>query len=494
MNLRIASIVDSIKSGRCILILGSEIRHINPTKFKIPQSSDFDTSLQLAYNYYLSEVLDEDDKRRLGESKIQFTDYSFAHENLMNQKSGRDEEHIYEFMNWYFSQADGWQEEFEKIASIPFPLVISLLPDNGLQKAFDKVFAANKQKYNMSWYSRENQPTPPVEQVPTKEQPLLYKLLGDLEHYDATFTFDNWFDYFKNIFGRQPLPQKIEFILQQNPLILFLGVRFDKWYIQLLIRLLISEAGGGLIKGKRFFSSTVKEHEDEIETLIWDRFRLSYEETTPEAFLQALYDQCAKENILRVAQNNPDQINANVFISYNHADMALALRLRADLEKVGINVILDTDNPIGFDIPKFINQSIEKADFILQLISENFLTSAWVSQESVKAFTIAEITGKVVLPCEIDQSLSDASFRGRALTKFEATLANLKLQISDRLDTGGSIEDLQSQYQRTLSLKNNYDVMMAQFINKNRGNLQETQYEQGLQQVLTSIKTYLKQS
>ncbi len=184
-------------------------------------------------------------------------------------------------------------------------------------------------------------------------------------------------------------------------------------------------------------------------------------------------------------------MSANVFISYNHNDTDLANRVREDLENAGFQVIIDSDNPIGFEIPRFINESIAKADFVLQLISEHFLTSAWVAQESIKAFTVAELIGKVVLPCEIDNSLSDFSFRTNAMKRFDTKIAEIKAEIGYRLETGASIQDLQSQYQRLLGLKNGYDTIMAEFINKNRGDLRPANYERGMKQVITSLNKYL---
>lgn len=493
MSKKIQDIVAAIKAGRCVLVLGPEICQIDYNRFvkddaiqNIPK--DFDESLKIAYDYYLEHILDDQDRKNIeakGE-RIQFVDYPFLKEQLMTSASSNNQNHVYDFAKWYFNQSNDWDEHFSKIANIPFPLVLSMLPDNNLEIAYRKTIK-DSQKYQVSRYSRENQEVAEITEKPSQESPLLYKLLGDIETFDATFTFDDWFDYFANIFGANPLPTAIAAVLKDYPLILFLGVRVEKWYIQLLIRLLISK--GNKDKGKKF--AFVNAKENDIHELAHDRFNLVFDDTQPVELLEQLYLACEKENLLRQkTSHTPNQMNANIFISYNHADTEIAHRLKVDLEKEGLIVIIDSDNPIGFAIPTFINESLRKADFILQLISANFLTSAWVAQESVRAFTLAELTGKVVLPCQLDSALSDTDFRNRAMETFDSKAKEFATQMTDRLLKGESVSDLQAQYQRMLELKNSYDNTIAEFRNKNRGDLRGDNYTKGLEQIIKSIRTY----
>ncbi|MEA5141734.1 toll/interleukin-1 receptor domain-containing protein [Arcicella rigui] len=487
MSLNVPKIVEAIKAKKCILVLGPEICSFNHQIFSGDTPQDFDKSLEMAYHYYNTNGLDEElDKDGLTIHPIQFFEYPFLKENLLTNNLNDDENHLYNFVKWYFKQTKDWEQPFAKISQIPFPLVLSLLPDTHLEKSFDKTFQNNPNGYMLSRYSRLNKEVPAIAAKPTWEKPLLYKLLGDLEEKDSTFTFDHWFDFFNQIFKDEPaLPTHVINTLKEASMILFLGVRLEKWYIQLLIRLLFSL---GSVKGKKLAFVNMKENK--MEELAKKRFNLIFDEQKPIQLLNELYQVCQQEGLLRTTSETTNLINTKVFISYNHADKALANRLKDDLEKIGIEIIIDSDNPIGFDIPTFINQSINKAEFVLQLISENFLSSAWVAQESIKAFTLAEITGKVVLPCEIDDVLNNNEFRTQAMNKFESQLGKLKTEIGERLDKGESFEDLQAQYQRILELKNNYDKTIAEFRKKNRGDLRGNNYEIGLKQIISSIKTY----
>ena len=493
MSKKIQDIVTAIKAGRCVLVLGPEICQIDYNRFvkddaiqNIPK--DFDESLKIAYNYYFNHVVDEEERQNIGNNLIQFVDYPFLKEQLMSSPSNNDEEHIYDFARWYFSNTKDWEEHFDKIANIPFPLVLSMIPDNNLENAYLKVLK-NKDRFSTSRYSRGEDAVPDISK-PTSEKPLIYKLLGDLDDYDATFTFDNWFDYFMSIIGRKTLPTEITSLLKNNHVILFLGVRVEKWYIQLLIRVLLTSSNGKLTSGKKF--AYVNSREDSVHELAKNRFQLIFDDTKPTRLLEQIYIACKEENLLRERTLIAKKMNINpsIFISYNHADTEIAHRLKADLEKEDLTVIIDSDNPIGFEIPKFINNSLKEADFILQLISENFLTSAWVAQESVKAFMLAEIGGKEVLPCLLDNSMSDTDFRNKAMTSFDEKAKAIALLMNDRLQKGESIVDLHPQYQRVLELKNSYDSTIAEFRNKNRGDLRGDNYTKGVEQIIKSIRTY----
>ena len=204
-----------------------------------------------------------------------------------------------------------------------------------------------------------------------------------------------------------------------------------------------------------------------------------------------IFNACQENRIIRPSLKATSKIKATVFISYNHSDEQIADRLKFDLERLGIIVIIDKDNPIGFEIPKFINESIQKADFIIQLISRNFLTSPWVAHESMKAFSSAEITHKTVLPCEIDESLKDETFRENAMGMFDEKIRKISNSIRERLDRDEGIEDLEPQRRRLRELKNNYDSIIAQFRNKNRGDLRGNNYDTGFQKLVESIKVYI---
>ncbi len=478
----IISISEAIHRGKCILVLGPEIGQVDHEILGTHQACDFEESLKLAYEYYINKKIDRSISSDENSKLIEFGE-AFSKEKLW-VSNYKNDQHLLKFAQWYFEHAIGWEQTFEKLTQLCFPLIISLLPDTYLERTFEKKGRA----FYLSRYSRINKPD--VQAINfsfTKQKPLIYKLLGDIKARDASFTFDHWFEFFRNLFREAPsLPEPVINSLKDAELILFVGVRVEKWYIQLLVKYLyeiINENPESLAYAK------IKEHQDT--KLATKRLSIVFDEKEPSKLIDELFVYAQAKQWLYQATSDKQKIDATVFISYNHADASTALNIKAALAQYGINVIIDTDNPIGFEIPRFINESIAQADFILQLISENFLTSAWVAQESITAFNVAEVTGKVVLPCTLDASLTDTLlFRQRAMSIFDAKLKALRDEMTKRLENDASTEDLEPQRRRLLQLKNNYDSIIAAFQNKNRGDLSPENYTQGLANLISSIQTY----
>ena len=131
---------------------------------------------------------------------------------------------------FYDSQKPG--ELLEKLAQIPFHIVINTTPDRLLTDAFSK----QGFRYTFDHYKKKHEPSTLAK--PSKDQPLIYNLLGSVEDADSLIlTHTDLFDYFKSIFEDQSLPEVITNALPNRSIdtLLFLGVPFDKWYIRLIL-------------------------------------------------------------------------------------------------------------------------------------------------------------------------------------------------------------------------------------------------------------------
>jgi hypothetical protein len=105
-----------------------------------------------------------------------------------------------------------------------------------------------------------------------------------------------------------------------------------------------------------------------------------------------------------------------VFISYNHGDSDVMLRVKDYLEKEQLKVIADVQNmQAAEDIQSFINQSMQDARFILTLVSEKSLRSGSVGRELAAASLLAQ-TGKIWLPARLDDAVFKDEFYKRSNT------------------------------------------------------------------------------
>ena len=486
MDNELQNIIDALINNKCVLILGPEICEFSPLSSKGKKPNDFDESIRLSYDYYINnKIVDDEEKQRVQVNPIKFDEYPFAKENFLNI-SNTNQKHLYNFMRWYFEQMVDWKIPFSQIAQIPFSLIISLLPDEQLEKTMSEI---NNESFVTSHYSHINKAVKKIDEVPTNTT-VLYKLLGNLKTGDAIFTYKDWFDFIHKIFKGSPeVPNTIINRMDEAEMIVFLGVRVEKWYIQILVNLLFHL---GKITDSHSKIAFVNVSDKEERKLANDRLKVSYQTNQkPITLLDDLYQACKNEDLLKASSIQTfEKIDATVFISYNHADLEIALRLKGDLEKKNKKVIIDGDNPTGFEIPTFINESISEANYTLQLISENFLSSAWVAQESMLAFSASKIAGKFVLPCEIDESLRDITLVDRILDKVENKILEIDEQIKIRRAKDRGINDLSPQLSRLLKLKHDLDTTIAEFRIKNRVDLRGNKYESGVVKIIADIQIY----
>lgn len=118
-----------------------------------------------------------------------------------------------------------------KIAKIPFHVILTVTPDVLIQKAF------SKQNFDFqSGYYKKDKP-PQTIKPPSRNFPLIYNVFGSVNSEESMIlTHNDLYDYFKSIFARKSMPDHLKLLLREVKNIIFLGVPFEKWYMQLLLR------------------------------------------------------------------------------------------------------------------------------------------------------------------------------------------------------------------------------------------------------------------
>lgn len=123
----------------------------------------------------------------------------------------------------------------ERIAELPFPLVISVNPDLALPHFFSK----RQLNFQFDYFSSKDKATPGNITKPTAASPLIYNLCGSIEDYQSlVLDFDDMFELLKNLLGDFGVPKAINDALVNATTYIFIGFQFDKWYTQLLLRYL----------------------------------------------------------------------------------------------------------------------------------------------------------------------------------------------------------------------------------------------------------------
>lgn len=92
----------------------------------------------------------------------------------------------------------------------------------------------------------------------------------------------------------------------------------------------------------------------------------------------------------------------NVFISYSHKDAQIKQDLCKILENGGLTVLSDTMNEAGHELHKAISKLLNKAHFVVPIITENWLNSVETRDEFVRAHERRKI-----LICLVDSESVD---------------------------------------------------------------------------------------
>lgn len=134
-----------------------------------------------------------------------------------------------------FYQAKVANPLLQKLARIPFSVVISVTPDQYIKEAFDSQnFAYFDQHY-------ATKVKVPLRETPSAQRPLLYNLVGCvMEPHTIIASHADLFSYLQSIFGDKNLPDELTtlFNSEKTKSIVFLGFEFDKWYFQLILHVL----------------------------------------------------------------------------------------------------------------------------------------------------------------------------------------------------------------------------------------------------------------
>ena len=124
---------------------------------------------------------------------------------------------------------------YKQIAEIPFHTIISLTPDLLLKQTFDD----NNFDYHFSYYHKEVGCKIEDGIKPSEQKPLIYNYLGVYkQHTSLVLCFNDLFSYLSSILGAYKLNDVIREQLMEAKYLLFLGIKFDKWYSKLILQLL----------------------------------------------------------------------------------------------------------------------------------------------------------------------------------------------------------------------------------------------------------------
>ncbi len=195
----------------------------------------------------------------------------------------RTSRRLEEFHDQYSAKLE--EALYTRIARLPFPLIVSTMPDLGLHRYLDK----NGINHQFGYYNYRGTPDPHDRiHLDPRELRLLFNLRGVLNQRDSlVLTHDDLFLYFSQILGDKKLSSDLYIqlpdTLKQATDFIFLGFQFDHWPMQLLLRLLNPDRDKGL---QYAMSPGVASH---TRVFYSDQFQVEFvDKLSPEQFLAKL--------------------------------------------------------------------------------------------------------------------------------------------------------------------------------------------------------------
>lgn len=264
-------ILETIRAERCVMILGPD--------FSITKDRKSIRDAMLEYLKIEEDAILRGLKFNKGEGLFQYSDPILRTRTYFKLKA-------------FFREIskDLFTDMYEKVAQINFHLIISVSPDLFLAEVMDRHnISHNFEYYNKTVNPRDVRP-------PSVDHPLLYNLFGSIdEEQSLILSHRDLYDFIFAILGNRHLPLELQNSLQSAANIIFLGFNFEKWYMQLLLRMFN-------LQDEKFHFDRYASSEklsSEVQVFLQEQFRINFIQGKTEDFISILYDKCKEANLLR---------------------------------------------------------------------------------------------------------------------------------------------------------------------------------------------------
>lgn len=283
-------ITDTIRRKKCVLFIGPQV-YTNKNGVHLEEALCRAVDARNPQHPYIQSFYDQDGFFLFRENKFRT--------RVISQ--------LRDFYNSPFPDAEAI---FEKLALVPFQMVVSFTPDRLFSKVMERLGIAHQASFYH--YGQAAKPL----QKPVQDLPVFFNQLGWIEEDESlVLTHNDLFDYLEAVFvgGHINTDLKAE-LLQANNYI-FLGLPFGKWYMQLILRVLGIHADGANFDR---IAPAPESLDPATRALYEQEFKIQFVEENIQSFVGELYERCTDKGLLRQASasavpeiklgNTPDEI------------------------------------------------------------------------------------------------------------------------------------------------------------------------------------------
>ncbi len=261
-------LIDSgLHEGSCVLFIGPELIKYN------------------GLDYYLAfyNSLPEIDETDIDKTKVKYN----PDEKIWSFSSGAIKTRFYIKLLQFLKQHTEINNPlFHKLASLPFPLIVSLIPDDTLNTAFSQY-----SNFNFTFRSSLEIDIP----EPSIDNMVIYNIYGNIKNRKYVVSHFDYLSFILEYSENKGFPINIKQNLKKANYLVFIGFEFDKWYNIFLLYIL------NMIKQETDKLATHELTAGELVQNLLDKSSLNlfFIEQNNEQFLDDLYNKAKQKNLLR---------------------------------------------------------------------------------------------------------------------------------------------------------------------------------------------------
>jgi hypothetical protein len=183
-------------------------------------------------------------------------------------------------------------------------------------------------------------------------------------------------------------------------------------------------------------------------------------------------------------------LEKSVFISYNHSDSEIAVKIAQKLKENGVKVVIDRENMVpGAEIKSFIEESVAGTDITVSLVSTHSLLSGWVAMETLYTLYLGNLKEmKIFIPCFLDETCFDNRFLIEATKKIDLKIAEIDGIIAEYNQLKLDSVDLNHEKSRLYALRNGLGLILGKIRGILGIDLRDENWDAGMAKLIQAIK------
>lgn len=272
---------------------------------------------------------------------------------------------------------------YRRLVHIPFHLILFLTPDT----IYADIAKNEGVTINTDFYFKQQSPR--KEWIPRISHPIAYNLFGSfVDDESVILSYDDLYDMIRSLLAEQSMSKGIDTAIHEARHFICIGLPFDKWYMQLLLRILEIHTNRRLTK----YALDLKPNETEVKSFFEDQFNITFVTHEIDEFITQVSEICAQNDVVRATAETQQAIPPLVrkLIEKNELEAALDVLAKVLLEQKRMDTSAEdmiahirrrlrmnkTDYTKGI-IPDSVHnlERTRLADDILRLLNLNFQQS-----------------------------------------------------------------------------------------------------------------------